>query len=465
MELSDDGINPTPFYQQQQLQDENGDEFQGSELGEQDMDEDSTMDLTTDFGQGIISRRQSMADGGRRRSRMRSSILPPTTEGGVEPTEFQVALVRKPRESDAFKALKAMANGNRPDTDEETGEDEGGEVDMDVETATSRLLAARARNSVGGDFAFQTNDAGNDSFSSNEDSFDLEDNGDRTMNITSVMGSFRLSEAADTTMSMASVVGDSPTINRIPQELPGPSSRAAAIPHFVASPKKSTPLSPSKKALQPKSPAKQFTAAFAPPFKPAKRSLSTTDDENPVESPAKKRAVATNDVSTKRLSFAVPQSSPVRETLSKGRRPSGFFRKSLGASTTVETPSQPQPPVAQPSPPRRRSVALKTSPKKSAPTPLPVEQEEDDETTDMVEYPSPGQPVITISQPLEEQQDQSRNEEPMVASSQALEQWATTVDGAAIPQEDDIVRFPFNWLDCTLTLLYRSLSPSITSLQ
>jgi hypothetical protein len=172
--------------------------------------DEGDMSITGDFGPGIISRRLTMSLAGRdrRRSRMRSSITIPPSETGMEAKEFTVSVDRPlPPETDAFKALEAIANRSTQGNDDGIASEDG-EADMDVSTAVTRLLTVK--NSTGGQPPVR--DSVEDSFSSTEDSFDGVDAGDRTVNVTNLMGSFRAPEydkddVGDVTMSATSAIG------------------------------------------------------------------------------------------------------------------------------------------------------------------------------------------------------------------------------------------------------------------
>lgn len=382
--------------------DDTGHDSEEDGVGE---DDEGDMSMTGDFGPGIVSRRRtmSMAARDRRSSRMRSSITIPPSENGAETKEFTVSVDRPPPpETDTFRALKAIANGARPAEDNDVASEDG-EADMDVTTAVSRLLAVRE--STGG--PLPPDGCVEDSFTTTEDSFDGVDSGERTMNMTNLMRSFRASDygmedEGDVTMSAASMVGapistypaqapESDLAFTVPStkvsepHTPASSASRLPVPTFSKSfiPTTSNPnraTSPAKPSSPAKQPIKQFTAAFAPPHQPPKRPLaaSVTDGPNAtVTSPNKRRAVAANESSTRRVSVPVEppssqnistsQASPGKKRLPTTRRPSGYYRKSLadvGAPAGATADSRLS--VSMSAPQRRQSIARPASPKKLA---------------------------------------------------------------------------------------------------
>jgi hypothetical protein len=371
--------------------------------------DEGDMSITGDFGPGIVSRRRTMSLAGRdrRRSRMRSSITIPPSETGMEAKEFTVSVDRPhPPETDAFKALKAIANGSRQENDDGVASEDG-EVDMDVSTAVTRLLAVR--NSTGGQPP--VHDRVEDSFSSIEDNFDDVDTGDCTVNVTNLMGSFREPEydtddVGDVTMSATSVIGAPISMSPASVSLTPstaapvttkpapfvPSSSASMLPvlTFNGSSVPSTPGSSnagrgrtpspvkpvfSRPASPVKQPIKQFTAAFAPPHQPLKRPLaaSVQDGPNPtVTSPNKRRAVTVNESSTRKISVPVvpptpkaiaSQPSPSKGLPTKARRPSGYYRKSLAGPNTHAEAQAVQPSTSTSGPHSRQSGARLAPPK------------------------------------------------------------------------------------------------------
>ena len=293
MDLSADDIPPTilpPFL----LHAGNGSTQDNNTAHNSDEDseeEGGDMSMTGEFGQGIVSRRRTMSMAGRerRKSRMRSSITIPPSEAGMEAKEFTVSVDRPPPpENDAFKALKAIANGNRQDNDGVASED--GEVDMDVTTAVTRLLAVR--NSTGGQVP--VNDLIEDSFTSTEDSLDGVDAGDRTMNVTNLMGSFRASDygmddEGDVTMSAASMI--SAPISTHPasapkQELTASATTAATLKPLLFVPASSSSALPVPVFNKPSVPAAQRSSNASRTPSPTKPTISRTI--SPVKQPIKK---------------------------------------------------------------------------------------------------------------------------------------------------------------------------------
>lgn len=316
--------------------------------------DDGNMSMTGDFGDGILSQRQSSVAPfeSRRKSRMRSSIPIPVSANGFEPTDFTVSVDRPPPpETDAFKALKAMANGNRPD-DVDDVEDESEETEMDVTTAVSRLIAVR--NSVGG---FQMDD----SFST-EDSMDLED--DRTMNMTSVMSNLQgvdmdtsamqVDDDSEETMSAASVVSAHILKSRIstpyrPQPSSSPSKDKASqshIPKPLPAPKftKSVATTSALPILSKGAPSRKNSVA-------SERPPVLNRQADPLPSPKKSNPSEKTASSTQEsLQVEVQQDFPQQinsnarlesEDVSRStRRSSGYYRKSLRPSSTTTLQAQ-----------------------------------------------------------------------------------------------------------------------------
>ncbi|GJJ09533.1 hypothetical protein Clacol_003756 [Clathrus columnatus] len=341
MELSDDIILP-------QISTEGGNFSESmSEASDSSM-EDENMSMTGHLGGGSPPRRQSLtvASEPRRGSRMRSSISIPVSTNGS--TDFTVSVDRPPPpESDAFKALKAMANGNRPDTNE--NDEETGELDMDVTTAVSRLMAAR--DSVGMFYE-------GDSFST-DDSMDAAN--DHTMNMTSVMGNLRSlemnsratqeDEEMEETMSVASLVEGNildpvSSLSNRPQSFQTPRvdrNLRSRIPVSLSVPKftRSVESELTVPSLSEKTPLRlgesSVAPAFVPKVNPAKRLAS------PRKSISSKKIILPTDQAP--LQIADPseynQTLPPHDgTLKSTRRPSGHYRKSLTSIPATEVHTQ-----------------------------------------------------------------------------------------------------------------------------
>ena len=525
MDVSADDIPPSTIISSHSQHTENGTihNSRNDQDGDVDSEEDDgEMSMTEEFGVGIVSRRRtaSLAGRDRRKSRMRSSISIPPTVDGVEATDFTVPIDRPPPpESQAFKALKAVANGNKPDHDDGVASEDG-EIDMDVTTAVSRLLAIRA--STGGQFPMT--ERVDDSFTTTEDSFEAVDAEDRTVNMTSLMGSFRASDCGidneeDVTMSAASMISV-PISTYPPSALESSTTPARFLPDLSASTppvpaasksisiaqgstvasRPPSPVKPttSRVASPIKLPIKQFTAAFAPPHQPMKRPLSASGTDGPnalVTSPNKRRAVAASESSTRRVSVPVAPPSPEENpngqaSLSTGlptnaRRPSGYYRKSLaGAGAQPGPPAGSQPSVSTSGYQRRQSVVPSASPKRlsTAPTPKPpafapgmsstgVQGREEVSCAREASKqsiatlnptrgsPSPWSPAIKrhsvvvnspgdaslVGAPNGNDGIMERVPQDRPASSQTQAQnvdpgqWASTIHGEDIPQDDDLV--------------------------
>ena len=503
MDLSMDDLPPPaipppfPLHTESGSNQDNNVVHNSYEDDDSDEDDEGDMSMTGEFGRGIVSRRRtiSMAGRERRKSRMRSSITIPPSEAGEEPKEFTVSVDRPPPpEDDAFKALKAIANGNRSEDDDVASED--GEVDMDVSTAVTRLLAVR--NSTDGQLPI--NNPVEDSFTSTDDSFDGADAGDRTVNVTNLMGSFRASDyGMDEVTSAASMVSAPIPTYPTPKPKPTPASVTAstskpapfvpasssAIPVPVFNKSKSSvsatqgPLNASRAPSPAKpvssripSPVKQsikkFTAAFAPPFQPLKRPLAPSQDgpNDTVASPNKKRAVTAGASSSQRVPVpVVPAGTPARKLPpdtglpTKARRPSGYYRKSLvGPSAQVEASVDTQ---HSASTSEQKSIARPVSPKKlSSSTAREISSQSLAIPSPTRGSPSPPSPAVKrrinaeprVPDPItpgnarndgvvESIEDIQAKTALLSPTAQNIDpgQWASAVHGDDIPQEDDLV--------------------------
>lgn len=349
MELSDDNIVPPISNEDMSISESMS---QASDSFTDDTEE-GNMSITEEFGDGIFAQRQAPAviSEPRRRSRMRSSITVPASVNGTQSTDFTVSVDRSPPpETDAFRALKAMANGNRLDPEGE-GE-EIGEIDMDVTTAVSRLIAAR--NSISGSQA--------DNSFSTEGSMDAED--DHTMNMTSVMDNlqgvgmgtkaFQDDQDDQETMSVASVVGDSLPNSRVsishsgsPSKENNPQSRIPIpilVPKFTKSigSGSALPITSEKTPSGGKYRRSSVIRETLPIFKPQVNSDIRPPSPKKLSLP-EKMVLSSNQKAPQ----IVINSGPAEHTQLAGeeipkstRRPSGYYRKSLGSTSVSEIRSQ-----------------------------------------------------------------------------------------------------------------------------
>ncbi|KAJ7630550.1 Spc7 kinetochore protein-domain-containing protein [Roridomyces roridus] len=372
-----------------------------------DMDEDMDMDMTEALDLDFIKKRP-VSLGGVRRPLAQISAAPPATdadqsqsftdqsqsfnsEQSEEPhTEFTIPLNKSLRppahEDETWMALRRMTHsGDVPYEEPQPSSD-------DEYVPVARLGDAQASGA-----AQPSMQNGDETFSSTDESFDDVDNGDRTMNLSRVLG--RVSVAGEgVRMSMGQ-----PDSTMDESEIYG---------SIIPLPAQSTPvqLQPRGKAPEPEpprpSPKPTFSAAFAPPVArptpkrpsevntpppPNKRPRSTDPDpdaERP--SPAKRLALAgkwtTNPTTaetrpstppadipkakplspSKKAPFLAAQASsssiPVPRQPSGLRRPSGYFsrRKSMAAGLGTAPPDEPDTEMVP------TASTSKTSPKKAA---------------------------------------------------------------------------------------------------
>lgn len=392
---------------------------------EEDFDDGEDMDMdVTQAIQGGFARKRSLSMAGRRQSQIpndteegdqsrsdigNESMQSVQSEGNSElsqPMEFTVPLgqsLRPAQKDDAWLALKQMTHsGGEPAEDETSYEEDTSRADdgdMQLDDAMARLRRARDSLSLGATASAHQDEPQDDSFTSEEDSLDMDDDidaGDKTLNLSTMLGrpsiggASRMSMGYESNMDESEVYGNivasrlslAPNFQSSHTSAPAAATEAApatapkprpslvfqpppanvSTPAAVAPPRKSVafnPPSPSKTANPSTStPSKQkpkpsFSAAFAPPVSkpspkkpsaaadselpPAKRPRASAVEEFDASyidqpSPAKRQALASTG-NTSDASDAVARPSPAKKL--------GFQPRASIATATVQAQAEP----------------------------------------------------------------------------------------------------------------------------
>ncbi|KAK7064607.1 Spc7 domain-containing protein, partial [Favolaschia claudopus] len=359
----------------------------GSALADEEMDfdDDSDMDVTEDLD-GEFIRKRSVSLGGSRTPLAQISVAASSTavddadqsqsftdqsqsytseQSQEPPTEFMIPLNKSLRppahEDETWMALRRMTHSGDTTYEEPpmSSDDEYVPVRRDNEPRQS--VSAQIQ-------PIEPPAPQDDTFSSTDDSFGDVDNGDRTMNLSRVLGRVSLAGGGprmsvgqpESTMDESEIYGSiipppaqSTPLPQQPRKLAVPETSRPSIfrpPSPSKKPATSAPSSPSKAATKP-----TFTAAFAPKVTPNKR----PDSDDSAAKPTKRVSLAPNP------GIPAPNKRP-RDPVDDADQPSPAKRLALADKWTSSTASST--PETRPStPPTDAPQPKRLSPSKRAP--------------------------------------------------------------------------------------------------
>lgn len=411
--------------------------------------DDADMDVTEAI-RGDFARKRSLSIGGRRPlSQLQSPSQQHLNEadesrsdngnesfqsGGISEQseqsmamEFTIPLGQslKPADQDqAWLALKQMTHSGNDPSEPELSSDDGmtqEAVDMNLDDAMERLRRARQSLPSSHQTESQTNEGQDDTFTSTEDSFDDPEDGNKTLNLSVVLG--RVSLGPNSRMSLGyqeSNMDESEIYGNIASSIPRPSfapqppsspdkapkpttqpsvfqppreapTSRASIANIAPTPKPSVAFSFTPRAQSPTKsidtsktkPKSTFSAAFAPPVArkspkkaaaspgpPIKRSRPShqddveTDDDQP--SPAKRQAFSRklSDIANQPKDNSLDlHSSSAPKAAAPTPRPFSPSKKAPFSATTASAPeatSRPSSALRRPSGyfAKRKSLAV-----------------------------------------------------------------------------------------------------------